>query len=85
MKDGKIIYFGGTYYPQQKTLLKLEALQSHYRETTISILIDCKYDKYNYTLRKQALANRIRDKWKVIDGEMSVSPDSLLLLNKPSP
>jgi len=31
-------------------------------------MIESKYDKYQIMLRKQQLANRLRDNWKLIDG-----------------
>lgn len=36
------------------------------------MLVDCKYDKYKYLIRRQGLANRLREKWKIINGESPV-------------
>lgn len=35
-------------------------------------MVDCKYDKYKYLIRRQGLANRLRGKWKLINGESPV-------------
>ena len=64
----RIIYFGGRYLPSSKVNEDLEKIQDWYNETAISILIDCKYDQYQYIIRKQQLADRLRSKWKLIQG-----------------
>tara|TARA_R110000868_G_C10972634_1_gene770616 strand:+ start:6977 stop:7138 length:162 start_codon:yes stop_codon:yes gene_type:complete len=37
-------------------------------ETSASMLVDCKFDQYQYIIRRQQLADRLRSKWRVIQG-----------------
>ncbi len=46
----------------------LNKLQDFYKDTYRSMLVDCKYDKYQFILRREQLAQRIRDKFILIHG-----------------
>ena len=72
----RIIYFEGRYQPSVKVSKELYMIQQWMNETNASILVDCKFDKYQYIIRRQQLANRLREKWKVIQGcKPSINPD----------
>lgn len=52
----------------------LNRLQAMYSETHASILTDCRFDLYQYTIRQQKLANYMRNKFKVIEGGLKDEP-----------
>jgi len=64
----RIIYFGGRYQPSLEASKELYLIQEWMRESQASMLVDCKFDKYQYIIRRQQLANRLRARWKVIQG-----------------
>ena len=59
------------YKPTFDEACKLREMQAWLNEASIGMLVDCKYDKYQYTIRRQQLASRLRGKWQVIQGENS--------------
>ena len=63
---GRVIYIGRVFYPSEEYLSKLDNMQQWYRETSISIMIDCKYDKQEHRVRVEELARQIRAKWRGI-------------------
>lgn len=65
---GRIIYFPMKWTPSAKTQSELKLIQDWINETRCSIMVDCRFDKYQYTIRLQGMANMLRDKWKVIAG-----------------
>jgi hypothetical protein len=67
----RIIYFGGSYYPSLEERTNLEKVQIWLRETNASILVDCRFDNYQYVIRRQQLADKLRSKWVVIQGGRS--------------
>lgn len=67
----RIIYLGGSFNPSLKDKEALERVQCWLNETNASIMIDCKFDLYEHTIRKQQLADRLRSKWKLIQGGIS--------------
>jgi hypothetical protein len=62
------------YDPSFEEHCKLEELQDWFRSTNQSIFIDVKFDKYQYLIRRGQLANRLRSKWKILEGGCSTSP-----------
>lgn len=70
----RMIYFGGKFYPSLEERANLEELQKFFRETDISMLVECKFNKYEYTVRRQMLANKLRDKWIIIPGGRTPTP-----------
>ena len=73
----RIIYLGGSYNPSLETREELQKVQDRFNETDISILVDCKFDQYQYILRRQQLADRLRSKWKLIQGCKASTLDSV--------
>lgn len=61
------------YHPSLGRLEELQLLQDWFNNTRLSIMIDCKYDKYHMMLRGQQLANSLRDKFKLLPGTEELS------------
>ena len=47
---------------------RLNRLQDFYNGTFREMLVDCKFDKYQFVLRREQLAQRIKDKWILLHG-----------------
>ena len=65
---GELLLFPKPWRNSKAKEIKLEEVQDLFRETNASMYVDAKYNKYEYVLRRQMLAQRLRDKWKVIKG-----------------
>ena len=52
---------------------ELEALQCWFRDTKLAMLVDCKYNRYEFMLRRQKLANRLKDKFQLLHGGSGIS------------
>ena len=46
----------------------LNSLQEFYQDTYREMYVDCKFDRYQFILRREQLATRIKDKWTLIQG-----------------
>mgnify|MGYP000911626312 CR=1 FL=1 len=64
----RIIYLGGSYWPLLKVRVELQNIQNWFNENNAAMLVDCKFDQYEYIIRRQQLADRLRSKWKLIQG-----------------
>jgi len=49
-------------------------MQEYFRESAAGMWVDCRFEKYEYIIRRQQLANTIRSKWVVIQGGRSTHP-----------
>ena len=63
----------GDYWPSYLEMEQLNSLQDFFRETYRDMYVDCKFDQYQFILRRQQLADRIRDKWTLIQGSGETS------------
>lgn len=73
---GKLLHFPKLWTPSRVENERLESLQRWFRETNASIHVESKFDKYQIVIRRQHLANRLRDKWKLLNGFVE-KPESL--------
>ena len=61
------LHFETTYEPSLSELYDWKKMQIWFTKTNFVMLRDIA-NQYEYVLRRQQLANSIRDKWQVIDG-----------------
>ena len=73
----RIIYFGGSYWPSLEERTNLEKFQAYFTESAAGMFVDCRFNKYEYIVRRQQLADKIRSKWVVIQGGRSALPDTV--------
>lgn len=66
---GRLLKLETKYKPCAEILNSLEILQDWFTDTDRDILVKCKFNKGDYILRKDMLASRLRDRWKVINCE----------------
>jgi hypothetical protein len=57
------------FNPSSEEWNRLEKLQTWFSDTEQSIFVDVKFDKYNYIIRREQLARRLRSKWKVLTSD----------------
>ena len=65
---GDLLLFPKPFRNSEENRRELKALQEWFRATNASMYVDVKYDDYQYLIRRQMLANRLRDKWIVYNG-----------------
>ena len=66
-EKGQVIYFPTTYVPNFIRRTELKMLQAEIRYCNTAIYNQSK-NRFEEVCRIQALANKLRDKWEVIDG-----------------
>ena len=71
---GVILLFPKPWRNSSEVEEHLNKLQELYMETHASIMVDCRFDEYQYIIRSQQLANHMRSKLKVIEGGLKDEP-----------
>lgn len=71
---GTLILFPTTWRNSNEVEEHLNKLQDMYSNTHAAIFVECRFNKYEYMLRQQKLANYMRSKIKVIDGGLKDEP-----------
>ena len=65
-EKGRIIFFPTKHFPPYLELSRLEDLQTEFEFAQVQIAFEENYDKYNIMLRKQMLANRLRETLHIV-------------------
>lgn len=74
----KILNFETDYSPSYETRKDLIHLQNWFQATHRDIFFEVRCDYQSYYIRSEMLANRIRDKWVILEGIQVLSIDEAL-------
>jgi len=64
----QVIFLNKMYRPDWLERMRLKDYQNILRRYTIEISNECQDNRYEEVIRVQAVANRLRESWQVLDG-----------------